>query len=93
MQKLEEQGGNSFMDYLLPEAVITLKQGVGRLIRDTEDYGVLMICDPRLRTKSYGKIFLRSLPDMPLSSDLQDVREFFLSKEKLLNSDDEHKRD
>ena len=92
MQKLEEQGGNSFMDYLLPEAVITLKQGVGRLIRDTEDYGVLMICDPRLRTKSYGRIFLRSLPDMPLSSDLQDVREFFLSKEKLLNSDDEHKR-
>ena len=82
MRKLEEQGGNPFMDYLLPEAVITLKQGVGRLIRDPDDYGVLMICDPRIKTMSYGRIFMRSLPDMPLTSELETVREFFLAKEQ-----------
>ncbi|MEX2524052.1 MAG: ATP-dependent DNA helicase, partial [Gammaproteobacteria bacterium] len=54
MKKMEEQGRNPFMDHQLPEAVITLKQGVGRLIRDAADYGVLMICDPRLTGKSYG---------------------------------------
>ncbi|MEX2352730.1 MAG: ATP-dependent DNA helicase, partial [Gammaproteobacteria bacterium] len=69
MKRLEEQGRNPFMDYQLPEAVITLKQGVGRLIRDEGDYGVLMICDPRLTGKSYGRIFLKSLPPMDLSRD------------------------
>ena len=73
------------MDYLLPEAVITLKQGVGRLIRDPDDYGVLMICDPRIKTMSYGRMFMRSLPDMPVTSDLDKVREFFLAKEGSLN--------
>ncbi len=72
-------GGNPFMDYQLPQAVITLKQGAGRLIRDMSDYGVLMIGDNRLKTKRYGKVFLQSLPDMPVSSRLLDVEAFYES--------------
>ena len=81
MQKLEEQGGNPFMEYQLPEAVITLKQGIGRLIRDNDDYGVLMLCDPRLHTRSYGKIFLKSLPDMVYTHELSEVEKFFTAHE------------
>jgi ATP-dependent DNA helicase DinG len=77
MRMMEEQGRNPFMEYQLPEAVLVLKQGIGRLIRDKNDYGVLMICDPRLKTKSYGKIFLNSLPAMNQTHDLSDVEEFF----------------
>jgi ATP-dependent DNA helicase DinG len=82
MKKLEEQGRNPFMDYQLPEAVITLKQGVGRLIRDGGDYGVLMICDPRMVSKPYGKTFLKSLPEMGVTSDLNEVEEFFTRHEQ-----------
>ena len=57
--------------------MIALKQGAGRLIRDITDNGVLMLCDPRLRNKSYGKIFMKSLPPMPITSDLDDVRDFY----------------
>ena len=74
---LREQGGNPFMDYQLPQAVITLKQGVGRLIRDVNDRGVLMICDPRLIDKSYGKVFLDSLPPMGRTRSLKKVQAFF----------------
>jgi ATP-dependent DNA helicase DinG len=74
---MEEQGRNPFMEYQLPEAVLVLKQGIGRLIRDKNDYGVLMICDPRLKTKSYGKIFLKSLPAMEQTNELGDVESFF----------------
>jgi len=74
---LKEQGGNPFMDEQLPHAVITLKQGVGRLIRDVNDRGVLVICDPRLVAKSYGRVFLNSLPDMKRTRDLNEVVAFF----------------
>ena len=74
---MEEQGGKPFMEYQVPEAVIALKQGIGRLIRDSRDYGLLMICDPRLRTKSYGRIFMKSLPSMKQTSELEDVESFF----------------
>ncbi len=74
---LKEQGGNPFIDEQLPHAVITLKQGVGRLIRDVDDRGVLVICDPRLVTKSYGRVFLNSLPDMKRSRDFEEVAAFF----------------
>jgi ATP-dependent DNA helicase DinG len=74
---LKEQGGNPFLDEQLPHAVITLKQGVGRLIRDVNDRGVLVICDPRLVTKSYGRIFLNSLPDMKRTRDFDEVVAFF----------------
>lgn len=74
---LRERGGNPFMEYQLPQAVITLKQGVGRLIRDVNDRGVMMICDPRLIDKSYGKVFLESLPPMSRTRSLKKVQHFF----------------
>ena len=77
---IKQQGRNPFYDYQLPGAVVTLKQGVGRLIRDVTDTGVLMLCDPRLMSKSYGKVFLKSLPEMPLTRELQDVAQFFATR-------------
>ena len=77
---IRERGGNPFRDYQLPQAVITLKQGVGRLIRDVNDRGVLMICDPRTLTKSYGKIFIDSLPRMKRTRNLKRVEEFFAAQ-------------
>ena len=74
---MRDKGLNPFMQYQLPMAVIMLKQGVGRLIRDEQDYGVLVLCDPRLKTKSYGKTFLNSLPQMTRTSDWQDVKQFY----------------
>lgn len=62
---IEQRGGNAFMEESVPQAVVTLKQGVGRLIRDQADFGVIMLCDQRLTTRSYGKVFLDSLPPMP----------------------------
>ena len=63
IEKIEKEGGNSFMDYLLPEAVIKLKQGFGRLMRRKDDFGVVIITDNRIIKKSYGQIFLSSLPE------------------------------
>jgi ATP-dependent DNA helicase DinG len=74
---LESQGRNAFMEYQLPQSVISLKQGAGRLIRDEHDSGVLMLCDPRLLGKGYGKIFLASLPPMPKTRELDQVQNFF----------------
>ena len=74
---MEQAGRNPFMEYQLPSAVISLKQGVGRLIRDENDRGVLMLCDPRLLSKGYGKTFLASLPPMPRTRALEDVQRFF----------------
>jgi ATP-dependent DNA helicase DinG len=70
LEALRSQGEDPFRSYQLPQAVIALKQGAGRLIRDAHDRGVLMLCDPRLRSRSYGRTFLRSLPDMPQTGDL-----------------------
>jgi len=74
---LRRQGGNPFMSFQLPRAVIALKQGAGRLIRDEQDRGVLVICDPRLLSKPYGKVFIRSLPPMTKTQELAVVRRFF----------------
>ena len=84
IKSIRENGGNPFGEYQLPQAVITLKQGVGRLIRDDNDKGVLMICDPRVRTKSYGITFLDSLPKVPRTSKLEVVERFF----DIINSKD-----
>lgn len=81
MQKLEQEGMNPFMDYQVPEAVISLRQGIGRLIRDERDFGVLMICDPRLLSRPYGKVFLRSLPAMDCVRSLEPVRAFLAAHE------------
>jgi len=80
--KMEENGKNPFIDYQLPEAIINLRQGVGRLIRDISDYGVLMICDPRLSNKSYGKRFMNGLPELPLADSIEDVEVFFAEREQ-----------
>lgn len=77
LDAIRGQGGNPFMDYQLPQAVISLKQGAGRLIRDVTDSGVLVIGDPRLKTKQYGKLFIQSLPPMPVTHDLAQVKQFF----------------
>jgi len=75
--QLNKQGHNAFMEYQLPRAIITLKQGAGRLIRDETDRGVLMICDPRLITKSYGKRIWQSLPPMRRTREEAEAVEFF----------------
>lgn len=77
---LRERGGNPFSSIQIPAAVIQLKQGIGRLIRDPNDYGVLVLCDPRLLTKPYGKLFLRSLPAMPITQNIEDVAQFFTER-------------
>ena len=76
LQSLAEQGKEPFMSYQLPQAIIALKQGAGRLIRDEADCGVLVICDPRLYTRGYGSHFLKSLPPMPVTRDVQAAVEF-----------------
>lgn len=73
------QGGDPFYQVQIPDAVITLKQGVGRLIRDTNDFGALIICDNRLVNRPYGHIFLRSLPAIPRTRDLKKVSDFLAS--------------
>jgi ATP-dependent DNA helicase DinG len=77
LERIERSGGSSFRDYLLPSAVIMLKQGLGRLIRSRTDHGVLAVLDPRLRTRSYGRTFLASLPDFAVTDRLADVAAFF----------------
>ncbi len=76
-ERLRSEGGNPFMQLALPQAVITLKQGAGRLIRDVEDRGVLAVCDPRLHSKGYGSVFLDSLPPMRRTREVTDVIDFF----------------
>ena len=76
LDAIRAQGGNPFFDEQVPQAVIALKQGVGRLIRDAGDFGVVMICDSRLVTKGYGRAFLASLPPMKRSREVEEVCEF-----------------
>lgn len=77
IETLRRRGGDPFHEYQIPHAVITLKQGVGRLIRDHHDRGVLMLCDPRLLSRPYGRIFLDTLPPMTRTRSLAQVRHFF----------------
>ena len=74
---ITDQGRNAFMEYQLPRAIIALKQGSGRLIRDESDRGVLMICDPRIISKHYGKRIWQSLPPMKRTRDEADAVAFF----------------
>jgi ATP-dependent DNA helicase DinG len=77
LDALREAGANPFADWQVPNAVIALKQGAGRLIRDIHDRGVLMLCDPRLTGRGYGRLFLASLPPLPRTHDPAVVRAFF----------------
>ncbi len=77
LESLEREGRNPFMEYQLPQAILSLKQGAGRLIRDENDRGVLMICDPRLFSKAYGRRILPGLPPMRPTRELGEVVGFF----------------
>ena len=74
---IEEQGDSSFYEYSVPQAIISLKQGLGRLIRSTTDRGVLAVLDPRLRTKMYGQTFLQSLPPCRITSEIDELARVF----------------
>lgn len=77
LEAIRERGGNPFRDYQLPSAVLALKQGAGRLIRSSRDRGVLMLCDPRIQSKAYGRQFIDSLPPMRRTRLADDVTRFF----------------
>ncbi len=79
LDSIRRGGGDPFVESQLPEAVLALKQGVGRLIRDFGDRGLVVIGDPRLRTRPYGRVFLRSLPDMPIVDELDEALAFAAS--------------
>jgi ATP-dependent DNA helicase DinG len=74
---INSDGGNAFFDYQVPSAVITLKQGFGRLIRSLKDRGVVVLLDNRIRTQRYGAVFVESLPAYRRTTDLADVEMFF----------------
>lgn len=80
IEQMKREGRNAFMEYQLPRAVINVKQGAGRLIRDESDHGVLMICDPRLISKPYGRKVWQSLPPMQRTRELQVVLDFFANR-------------
>ena len=77
VRQLKAQGRNAFEAYFVAEAAVALKQGAGRLIRDEQDRGVLMICDPRLISKPYGRRIWQSLPPMKRTRELSEVLSFF----------------
>jgi ATP-dependent DNA helicase DinG len=77
MKAIEEAGGKPFFDYQVPSAVLTLKQGFGRLIRSLEDRGVLVLLDPRITKQRYGQAFLQSLPPYRMTATITDVEAFF----------------
>lgn len=77
LERIREEGGNPFFDFQVPRAILTLRQGVGRLLRTGTDRGVLAICDVRLFSKQYGKLFLQSLPPSPVCREMETVRSFF----------------
>jgi ATP-dependent DNA helicase DinG len=80
LQLANQNGGNAFVDIQIPEATISLRQGVGRLIRDVDDRGIIALCDNRLNSKSYGAKLIQSLPPMKRSNDLTEVKKFAKNK-------------
>jgi len=91
IDNMKESGGNPFYEYQIPQAAIALKQGVGRLIRDVTDRGVLVLCDPRVRTRHYGEVFINSLPPMPITRDQSEVEHFYrASRQRLRDESSDH---
>jgi ATP-dependent DNA helicase DinG len=76
IRQINDEGGNAFMDYQVPQAVLALKQGFGRLIRSETDRGILSILDHRMMRKPYGRTFLESLPPYRTTNRLDDVKVF-----------------
>lgn len=82
LEYIRRQGGNGFMEHQLPLAALSLKQGAGRLLRDQTDYGVVVLCDPRIKGKRYGKMFLDCLAPMPVTSALNEVSSFLAAHKR-----------
>ncbi len=82
LEYIRRQGGNGFMDHQLPLAALALKQGAGRLLRDETDFGVVVLCDPRISGKRYGKMFLQCLEPMPTTSAVDEVSSFLAAQER-----------
>ncbi len=80
LEGIRRRGGNPFFEYQLPQAVLALKQGVGRLIRDFDDFGVIVIGDPRLKTKAYGRVFMEALPPSPVIAKSTDGAVFLAER-------------
>jgi ATP-dependent DNA helicase DinG len=80
IEAIRARSGNAFTEMQLPQAVLALKQGAGRLIRDETDSGVLMLCDPRLAAKAYGRQIVKSLPPMKLTRSLSEVEDFLAAR-------------
>lgn len=85
---MKQAGGNPFFEYQIPQAAIALKQGVGRLIRDVTDRGVLVLCDPRIRSRNYGEVFITSLPPMPITRDISEVEDFYRRERQALRDEE-----
>ncbi len=81
LEYIRRQGGNGFSEHQLPQAVLSLKQGAGRLLRDQSDFGVIVLCDPRIKTKNYGSTFLKCLEPMRTTDSLSDVERFLAEHE------------
>ena len=81
LEFIRREGGNGFTQHQVPQAVLALKQGAGRLLRDENDYGAIVLCDPRITGKGYGRTFLASLEPMPTTTSADDVRSFFARHE------------
>jgi ATP-dependent DNA helicase DinG len=77
MEKLEQEGKSGFAHLMVPEAILTLRQGLGRLLRTAEDRGLLAVLDVRLFTKGYGRRFLKALEPIPHTRNREDVKAFF----------------
>jgi len=82
LEYIRRTGGNGFMEHQVPQAVLALKQGAGRLLRSESDYGVIVIGDPRIDTKSYGRTFLKTLAPIPSTADVEDVEAFFHARKR-----------
>jgi ATP-dependent DNA helicase DinG len=82
LEWIRREGGNGFMDHQLPLAALALKQGAGRLLRDDNDFGVVVLCDPRIAGKRYGQTFLEALAPMPSTRSIDEVASFLASHEK-----------
>jgi ATP-dependent DNA helicase DinG len=81
LEFIRREGGNGFSQHQLPQAVLATKQGAGRLLRDQNDYGVIVLCDPRITSKSYGRTFLKSFEPMPSTRSISDVADFLAKHE------------
>ena len=73
LEFIRREGGNGFAEHQLPQAALAMKQGAGRLLRDETDYGVIVLCDPRIRSRNYGKTFLKILEPMPVTDSIDDL--------------------